>query len=56
MGKSYVEAYIYWVLGEIIVYHHKKFQEISINHIFAYLMALEGFSTGDLYAKTYVMP
>jgi hypothetical protein len=29
---------------------------ISINHIFAYLMELEGISTVDLYTKTYFMP
>jgi hypothetical protein len=31
VGKDYVEAYIYWVLGEIIVMHHKKFQDLNIN-------------------------
>jgi hypothetical protein len=29
--------------------------EISINHIFANLMELEGISTKDLYTKTYFM-
>jgi hypothetical protein len=29
---------------------------VSINHIFAYLMELEGISTVDLYTKTYFMP
>ena len=57
MGTNDVEAYIYWDLGEIIVLNHKKFQTwISINHIFAYLMELEGISTLDLYTKPYVMP
>jgi hypothetical protein len=31
VGKKFVEAYIYWVLGEIIVLHHKKFQDLNIN-------------------------
>ena len=57
MWKNDVEAYIYWVLVEIIVLYHKKFKTwISINHIFAYLMELEGISTVDLYTKTYCMP
>ena len=30
-GKNDVEAYIYWVLGEIIVLNHKKFQNLNIN-------------------------
>ena len=30
-GKNDVEAYIYWVLGEIIVLYHKKFQNLNIN-------------------------
>jgi hypothetical protein len=30
-GKNDVEAYIYWVLGEIIVVHHQKFPQNSIN-------------------------
>ena len=30
-GKNDVEAYIYWVLGEIIVVHHQKFQDLNIN-------------------------
>ena len=56
MEKNDVEAYIYWVLGEIIVVHHQKFQTwISINHIFANLMELEGISTKDVYTQTYCM-
>jgi hypothetical protein len=31
VGKNDVEAYIYWVLGEIIILHHKKFQDLNIN-------------------------
>ena len=31
VGKNDVEAYIYWVLGEIIVLYHKKFQYLNIN-------------------------
>jgi hypothetical protein len=50
VGKNYVEAYIYWVLWEIIVLHRKKFQDLNINKSdFAYLMELEGISTEDLY-------
>ena len=30
-GNNDVEAYIYWILGEIIVVHHQKFQELNIN-------------------------
>ena len=30
-GKNYVETYIYWVLGEITVMPHKKFQDLNIN-------------------------
>jgi hypothetical protein len=57
VGKNYVEAYIYWVLGEIIVLHRKKFQDLNINKsYFVYLMELEGISTEDLYTKTYFMP
>jgi hypothetical protein len=33
-----------------------SFLILSINHIFAYLMELEGISTEDLYTKTYFMP
>ena len=51
MWKNDVEAYIYWVLVEIIVLYHKKFQNLN-----AYLMELEGISTVDLYTKTYCMP
>ena len=51
MGGNDVETYIYWVLGKITV--DKTW--ISINHIFAYLMELEGISTVDLYTKTYFM-
>jgi hypothetical protein len=29
--KNYVETYIYWVLGEITVMPHKKFQDLNIN-------------------------
>jgi hypothetical protein len=29
--KNDVEAYIYWVLGEIIVVHHQKFQDLNNN-------------------------
>jgi hypothetical protein len=29
--KNDVEAYIYWVFGEIIVLYHKKFQNLNIN-------------------------
>jgi hypothetical protein len=29
--KNDVEAYIYWVFGEIIVVHHQKFQDLNIN-------------------------
>ena len=54
MGKNEVEAYIYWDLGEIIVWTIRNSKTwISINHIFAYLMELEGISTVDLYTKTY---
>ena len=57
MGESDVETYIYWVLGEIIVVHHKKYQDLNINKsYFANLMELEGISTVDLYTKTYFMP
>ena len=57
MGKNDVEAYFYWVLGEIIVCTIRNSKTwISINHIFAYLMELEGISTVDLYTKTYFMP
>ena len=31
MWKNDVEAYIYWVLVEIIVLYHKKFQNLNIN-------------------------
>ena len=30
-GNNYVEAYIYWVWGIIIVLHHKIFQDLNIN-------------------------
>jgi hypothetical protein len=30
-GENDVETYIYWILGEIIVVHHKKFQDLDIN-------------------------
>ena len=51
-GKNDVDAYIYLVLWEIIGLNHKKFQNLNINnHIFAYLMELEGISTVDLYTK-----
>ena len=30
-GKNDVEVYIYWVLGNIIVVHHQKFQHLIIN-------------------------
>jgi hypothetical protein len=30
-GKNDVEAYIYRVLGKIIVVHHQKFQDLNIN-------------------------
>ena len=57
MGKNDVEAYIYWVLGEIIVCTIRNSKTwIPINHIFANLMALEGISTEDLDTKTYFMP
>jgi hypothetical protein len=52
------EAYIYWVLEEIIVVYHQKFQDLNINKsyiCFANLMELEGISTKDLYTKTYFM-
>jgi hypothetical protein len=43
-------------LGEIIVVHHQKFQDLNINKsYFANLMELEGISTKDVYAKTYFM-
>jgi hypothetical protein len=29
--KNYVDIYIYWVLGEITVMYHKKFQDLNIN-------------------------
>jgi hypothetical protein len=31
VGKIDMEAYIYLVLGEIIVLYHKKFQNLNIN-------------------------
>jgi hypothetical protein len=31
VGKAYVEAYIYCVLGEIIVMQHKTLQDLNIN-------------------------
>jgi hypothetical protein len=56
VGTNYVEAYIYWVLGKIIVLNYRNSKTwISINHIFAYFMELEGISTEDLYTKTYIM-
>jgi hypothetical protein len=57
LGKNDVEAYIYWVLGEIIVSHHKKFQDLNINKsYFCIIDGIEGISTEDLYSKTYFMP
>ena len=57
MEKNDVEAYFLLSLGEIIVCTIRNSKTwISINHIFAYLMELEGISTVDLYRKTYFMP
>jgi hypothetical protein len=57
VGKNDVEAYIYWVLGEIIVLYHKKSQNLNINKsYFCIFDGLEGISTVDLYTKTYLMP
>jgi hypothetical protein len=49
VGKNDVEAYIYWVLGEIIVLYHKKFQNLNINK--SYFCIFDGISTVDLYTK-----
>ena len=54
---NYVETSIYWILGEITVRRYKKFQNLNINksYFFANLMQLEGISTADLDAKTYLV-
>ena len=57
MGNNDVEAYIYWVLGEIIVLNYKKFENLNINKsYFCIFDGIEGISTVDLYTKTYFMP
>ena len=56
--KNYVETYIYWVLGEITVMPHKKFQDLNINKSYFCKpdtnTEIEGISTGDLDTKTYL--
>ena len=42
MEKNDVEAYIYWVLGEIIVVHHQKFQDLNNNK--SYFCKFDGMS------------
>ena len=54
--KKGVETYIYWVLGEITVAHHKKFQDLNINKSYFWISDPIGMNlTEDLETKTYLM-
>jgi hypothetical protein len=50
------QTYIYWVLGEISVAPHKKFQDLNINKSYFYKSdPIRRNFTEDLETKTYLM-